>query len=53
MGRFTTAAKVGAFAFVMLTAGILIYSFVSKASRTGGGYTVYARMRDASGVAEC
>jgi phospholipid/cholesterol/gamma-HCH transport system substrate-binding protein len=52
MGRFTTAAKVGAFAFVMLTAGILIYRFVSKASRAGGGYTVYARMRDASGVAK-
>jgi len=52
MGRLTTAAKVGAFAFVTLVAGFLIYRFVSKGSNAGGGYTVYALMRDASGVAK-
>jgi phospholipid/cholesterol/gamma-HCH transport system substrate-binding protein len=51
MGRFTTAAKVGAFAFVTLVAGILIYRFVSKSSRQGNGYVVYALMKDASGIA--
>jgi len=52
MGRFTTAAKVGAFAFVTLLAGILIYRFVTKSSRQGNGYVVYALMADASGVAK-
>ena len=52
MGRFTTAAKVGAFAFVTLAAGLLIYRFVSKSARAGGGLTVYALMSDASGVAK-
>ncbi|HYQ46651.1 MAG TPA: MlaD family protein [Polyangiaceae bacterium] len=52
MGRFTTAAKVGAFAFVTLLAGILIYRFVSKSGRQGNGYVVYALMSDASGVAK-
>ena len=52
MGRFTTAAKVGAFAFVTLVAGLLIYRFVSKSARAGGGLTVYALMNDASGVAK-
>jgi len=51
MGRFTTAAKVGVFAFVTLVAGILIYRFVSKASTTkNGSYVVYALMSDAIGV---
>lgn len=52
MGRFTTAAKVGAFAFVTLLAGILIYRFISKANRTGNGYVVYVLMKDASGIAK-
>ncbi|HYP78080.1 MAG TPA: MlaD family protein [Polyangiaceae bacterium] len=52
MGRFTTAAKVGAFAFVTLLAAILIYRFVSKSARTGNGYVVYALMADASGIAK-
>ncbi|MEO7035062.1 MAG: MlaD family protein [Polyangiaceae bacterium] len=52
MGRFTTAAKVGAFAFVTLVASFLIFRFVSKASRSGGGYVVYALMADASGIAK-
>jgi len=52
MGRFTTAAKVGAFAFITLVAGILIYRFVSKSSRQGNGYVVYALLKDASGIAK-
>ena len=52
MGRFTTAAKVGAFAFITLVAGILIYRFVSKSARQGSGYVVYALMADASGIAK-
>jgi len=52
MGRFTTAAKVGAFAFVTLLAGILIYRFVSKSARQGNGFVVYALMNDASGIAK-
>jgi len=52
MGRFSTAAKVGAFAFVTLLAGVLIYRFVSKSARQGNGYTVYALMSDASGIAK-
>jgi phospholipid/cholesterol/gamma-HCH transport system substrate-binding protein len=52
MGQYTTAAKVGAFAVVTLVAGLLIYRFVSKSSRAGSGYTVYALMNDASGVAK-
>src|SRR5450432_3870914 len=52
MGRYTTAAKVGAFAFITLVAGILIYRFVSKSSRSGDGYVVYALMADASGIAK-
>src|SRR5450432_4184018 len=52
MGRYTTAAKVGVFAFVTLVAGLLIYRFVSKSARSGGGYQVYALMNDASGVAK-
>ena len=52
MGRFNTAAKVGAFAFVTLLAGILIYRFVSKSARQGNGYVVYALMADASGIAK-
>ncbi len=52
MGRFTTAAKVGAFAFVTLLAGFLIYRFVSKSTRAGKGYVVYALMADAGGIAK-
>ncbi|MEP7052142.1 MAG: MlaD family protein [Pseudomonadota bacterium] len=52
MGRFTTAAKVGAFAFVTLVASLLIFRFVSKSSHSGGGYVVYALMADASGIAK-
>ncbi len=50
--RYTTAAKVGLFAVVMLAAGFLIYRFVSKTAGTEGGYTVYTRLKDATGIAK-
>src|SRR3954463_16689928 len=51
-GRFTTAAKVGAFAVVMLGAGLFIYQYVTKSGETDGGYVVFTRMKDASGLAK-
>ena len=52
MRRFTLAAKVGAFTVVMVVAGYLIYSFVSKTEGARGGYGVFVRMNDASGIAK-
>ena len=51
-GRFTTAAKVGAFAVVMVGAGIFIFRYVTKSGETDGGYVVFTRMKDASGIAK-
>jgi phospholipid/cholesterol/gamma-HCH transport system substrate-binding protein len=51
-GRFTTAAKVGAFALVMVVAGLWIYRYVTKSGETAGGYVVFTRMKDASGIAK-
>src|SRR5882724_11624085 len=50
--RFTTAAKVGAFAVVMVGAGLFIYQYVTKSGETNGGYVVFTRMKDASGLAK-
>jgi phospholipid/cholesterol/gamma-HCH transport system substrate-binding protein len=52
MRRFTLAAKVGAFTVVMVVAGYLIFRAVSKTSGSSGGYTVFVRMADASGIAK-
>jgi phospholipid/cholesterol/gamma-HCH transport system substrate-binding protein len=52
MGRFSTAAKVGAFAIVMVAAGVLIYRFITKSAVQGEGYTVYCLMDDAAGIAK-
>jgi phospholipid/cholesterol/gamma-HCH transport system substrate-binding protein len=51
MSRFSTAARVGAFAIVMLVASVFIYRFVTKTTGDGRGYTVYCLMKDASGIA--
>jgi len=51
-GRITSAAKVGAFTVVMVVAGLAIYRYINKAGEGGDGYTVYARMNDASGLAK-
>jgi paraquat-inducible protein B len=51
-GRITTAAKVGAFAVVMVGAGLLIYRYVTKSGDGDGGYVVFTRMKDASGIAK-
>jgi phospholipid/cholesterol/gamma-HCH transport system substrate-binding protein len=50
--RLTTAAKVGAFAIVLSGAGLFIYRYVTKSGDNGGGYVVFARMKDASGIAK-
>ena len=52
MSRFTTAAKVGAFAIVTLVAAAFIYRFVTKGGIRGDGYTVYCLMNDATGIAK-
>lgn len=51
-GRFTTAAKVGAFAVVLTGAGLFIYRYVTKSGENDGGYVVYTHMKDASGIAK-
>src|SRR5438445_2422961 len=51
MGQWTTAAKVGLFVLVVGVASIFIYRFVSRTTGTSGGYTVYARFKDATGLA--
>lgn len=51
-GRLTTAAKVGAFAVVMVTVALFAYRYVSKTSEAGDSYTVFTRMKDASGIAK-
>jgi phospholipid/cholesterol/gamma-HCH transport system substrate-binding protein len=51
-GRITTAAKVGAFAVVMVVAGLFIYRYVNKSGDGDGGYVVFTRMKDASGIAK-
>lgn len=51
-GRITTAAKVGAFAVVMVVAGLFIYRYVNKSGDSDGGYVVFTRMKDASGIAK-
>jgi phospholipid/cholesterol/gamma-HCH transport system substrate-binding protein len=51
-GRITTAAKVGAFAVVMVGAGLFIYRYVTKSGDGDGGYVVFTRMKDASGIAK-
>ncbi len=52
MGRFTTAAKVGVFAVVMLVAGYFIWTYVDKTGGSARGYTVYVLLRDATGLAK-
>ncbi|MGE0328245.1 MAG: MlaD family protein, partial [Polyangiaceae bacterium] len=52
MGRFTTAAKVGVFAAVMVVAGFLIWRFVNKTAASRNGYTVYVLLDDATGIAK-
>src|SRR5436190_9515050 len=52
LSRATTAAKVGVFSVILLGAGFFIYRFVNKGSGPGGGYVVYALLRDAAGIAK-
>jgi phospholipid/cholesterol/gamma-HCH transport system substrate-binding protein len=50
--RLTSAVKVGAFAVVTVGAGLFIYRYVTKTGDGDGGYVVFARMKDASGIAK-
>lgn len=50
--RLTSAVKVGAFAVVTVGAGLFIYRYVTKSGDGGGGYVVWAHMKDASGIAK-
>ncbi|HMR06415.1 MAG TPA: MlaD family protein [Polyangiaceae bacterium] len=52
MNRVSTAAKVGAFALVMVVAAVFIYRFVSKNASGSDGYQVYALFDDATGIAK-
>jgi phospholipid/cholesterol/gamma-HCH transport system substrate-binding protein len=51
MGEWTKAAKVGLFVIVVGAASVLIFRFVSRTTGTGGGYGVFAEMKDATGLA--
>src|SRR3954463_15185888 len=51
MGEWTKAAKVGLFVLVVAGASLFIYRFVSRTTGTAGGYTVFTRLKDATGVA--
>jgi phospholipid/cholesterol/gamma-HCH transport system substrate-binding protein len=51
-GSFTTAAKVGVFAVVLVGASAFIYRYVTKSGESEGGYVVFTRMKDASGIAK-
>lgn len=52
MPQVSQAAKVGAFTIVTAAAGYYIHDFVTKGASSGDGYTVYALMEDASGIAK-
>lgn len=51
MAEWTRGAKVGLFALACVGAGYGIYRFINPSSGTQGGYTVYALLTDASGLA--
>ena len=52
MTRVSTAAKVGGFTIVLTVAAAGIYRFISQEVGDENGYTVYALMTDAQGVAK-
>src|SRR5262249_10654051 len=51
MDRWTTAAKVGLFVVGVGAAAILLYRLLNPSTGTSGGYGVYARFKDATGLA--
>jgi phospholipid/cholesterol/gamma-HCH transport system substrate-binding protein len=51
MGEWTKAAKVGLFVLVAAAATVFIYRFVSRSTGIGGGYTVFAEFKEATGLA--
>jgi phospholipid/cholesterol/gamma-HCH transport system substrate-binding protein len=50
MGRVSTTVKVGLFTLIAVIAALLIHRFVDKTTGSSGGYLVFARMADASGL---
>lgn len=52
MQRYTVAARVGVFVVVMVVAGLAIYRFIDRTVGGGEGYTVYALLDDATGIAK-
>jgi phospholipid/cholesterol/gamma-HCH transport system substrate-binding protein len=51
MAEWTKAAKVGLFVIIVAGVGFFMYRFVSRTAGTAGGYGVFARMNDATGLA--
>src|SRR5690242_16746928 len=51
MGEWTKAARVGLFVVVIGAASVFLYRFVSRTTGTAGGYTVFALLHDATGLA--
>jgi phospholipid/cholesterol/gamma-HCH transport system substrate-binding protein len=51
MAEWTKAAKVGLFVIIVAGVGFFMYRFVSRSAGVGGGYMVFARMNDATGLA--
>jgi phospholipid/cholesterol/gamma-HCH transport system substrate-binding protein len=51
MGEWTKAARVGFFVVVVAAASVFLYRFVSRTTGMAGGYTVFAQLKDATGLA--
>ncbi len=51
MAKLTQAAKVGAFVVLAGAATFFVYRTVSKEAGGGGNYTIYAHLKDATGLA--
>jgi len=51
MAKLTQAAKVGAFVVLAGAASFLVYRTVSKDVAGGGNYIIYAKLKDATGLA--
>lgn len=52
MNRFSNAAKVGLLAIATIVAGFYAYRYISKSATGGDGYTVYVKLKDATGIAK-
>ena len=48
LAGFTQGAKVALFVAVLVAASYFVYRMVAKDSASGGGYTVYTHLKDAT-----